>query len=205
MRRQKINMKRGCPTLEDGMPSPYFRAAAICTSFMGSCRFRTWSYYRISKKDRDARDKRLGYNWLMLKEHIEKQFTEGMDWLNYGQKGWRIDHIKPMSTFDYDTPLRIMHALENLRPMWLTDKSQKMPKKHEAYRKRNKITDSDLTPYRYIRHGLSKCPTCPGLKAIRFEICAKCRIGNAKLAAAERRALEASCRLFENSQGGIGS
>jgi hypothetical protein len=33
----------------------------------------------------------------LLKEHIEKKFTEGMTWENYSLTGWNIDHIIPRS------------------------------------------------------------------------------------------------------------
>ena len=33
-----------------------------------------------------------------LKQHLEKQFTNGMSWENYG--AWHIDHIKPCASFN---------------------------------------------------------------------------------------------------------
>jgi hypothetical protein len=60
----------------------------------------------------------LGYSALELKQHIEKQFTEGMSWKNHGE--WHIDHIKPIITFERNTKPSIVNALNNLRPMWAT-------------------------------------------------------------------------------------
>lgn len=60
----------------------------------------------------------LGYSANDLKVHIEKQFTVGMNWYNHGE--WHIDHIKPVTLFEKDTDVRIVCALENLRPMWAT-------------------------------------------------------------------------------------
>ncbi len=33
-----------------------------------------------------------------LKKHFENQFTEGMNWTNYTQFGWHIDHKTPLSS-----------------------------------------------------------------------------------------------------------
>ena len=43
----------------------------------------------------------VGYTSLNLKEHLEKQFNDGMNWDNYGE--WHIDHIKPISSFTFET------------------------------------------------------------------------------------------------------
>lgn len=58
----------------------------------------------------------LGYSALDLKHHIEKQFTKGMTWENHGE--WHIDHIISVTSFPNDTPVNVVCALSNLRPMW---------------------------------------------------------------------------------------
>lgn len=60
----------------------------------------------------------LGYSALELKKHLEGLFTEGMSWENYGE--WHIDHIKPVSSFNKYTPVKIVNALSNLQPLWST-------------------------------------------------------------------------------------
>jgi hypothetical protein len=60
----------------------------------------------------------LGYSAIQLKEHIEKQFTKGMTWENHGE--WHIDHIISVIDFPPNTPVKIVCALTNLRPMWST-------------------------------------------------------------------------------------
>jgi hypothetical protein len=60
----------------------------------------------------------LGYSAIELKEYITNLFTTDMTWDNYGE--WHIDHIKPVSSFDSDTPVNIVNSLSNLRPMWAT-------------------------------------------------------------------------------------
>ena len=41
----------------------------------------------------------LGCSISFFRDHLEKQFRDGMTWDNYG-KYWHLDHIKPLSTFD---------------------------------------------------------------------------------------------------------
>jgi len=65
----------------------------------------------------------LGYSALDLKYHIEKQFVEGMTWENHGE--WHIDHIKAVATFDSDSDIREVCALDNLQPLWAFDNLSK--------------------------------------------------------------------------------
>ena len=62
----------------------------------------------------------VGYSAEQLKEHLEKQFNDGMSWENYGE--WHIDHIKPISSFEFDSSddeqFKVCWSLDNLQPMW---------------------------------------------------------------------------------------
>jgi hypothetical protein len=62
----------------------------------------------------------VGYSAEQLKKHLEEQFTDGMNWENYGQ--WHIDHIKPISSFEFDSSehkqFKVCWSLDNLQPMW---------------------------------------------------------------------------------------
>lgn len=62
----------------------------------------------------------LGYSVHELKRHLESKFLAGMSWGNYGE--WHIDHIIPLSAFNYSTADDIdfqrAWRLSNLRPMW---------------------------------------------------------------------------------------
>lgn len=73
----------------------------------------------------------LGYSPVDLVAHLERQFTKGMNWDNYGE--WHIDHIVPVSAFDYattdDPNFRAAWALTNLRPMWGTENYAKGAKR----------------------------------------------------------------------------
>ena len=73
---------------------------------------------RFNKPKENSTIDLLGYSALELKKHIELLFTDGMSWDNYGE--WHIDHIKDVILFDNNTPMNIVNALSNLRPMWAT-------------------------------------------------------------------------------------
>jgi hypothetical protein len=62
----------------------------------------------------------VGCNIEQLKEHLEKQFTKGMNWLNWGFYGWHIDHIKTCYSFDLSIPEQQKQCFNytNLRPLW---------------------------------------------------------------------------------------
>ena len=46
-----------------------------------------------------------------------------MCWENHGK--WHIDHIKPISSFEENTPINIINALENIRAIWAIDTLKK--------------------------------------------------------------------------------
>lgn len=66
---------------------------------------------------------RVGYTLQELRQHLQSQFTNGMSWQNYGQ--WQIDHIRPISSFDFttyqDEDFKLCWSLTNLRPLWAKD------------------------------------------------------------------------------------
>ena len=53
-----------------------------------------------------------------------------MTWDNYGE--WHIDHKKPKSLFDYDSPkdqaFKDCWSLANLQPLWAEDNKNKSNK-----------------------------------------------------------------------------
>lgn len=69
----------------------------------------------------------VGYTASDLKRHLERQFTKGMTWDNYGE--WHVDHIIPVALFTYTTPddpdFKACWALTNLRPFWGGDNIRK--------------------------------------------------------------------------------
>lgn len=62
-----------------------------------------------------------------LKEHIEKQFVEGMNWENWSFYGWHIDHIRPIASFDLSDPAQVKECFHysNLQPLWAKDNLSK--------------------------------------------------------------------------------
>lgn len=75
----------------------------------------------------------LGYSIDKLKEHLELHFEDWMNWGNYGKYikknwkdddsntwTWQIDHIKPVTDFEYDSTdhpeFKLCWSLDNLRP-----------------------------------------------------------------------------------------
>tara|TARA_R110000744_G_scaffold378336_1_gene494331 strand:+ start:309 stop:767 length:459 start_codon:yes stop_codon:yes gene_type:complete len=65
----------------------------------------------------------LGTEWEVCKEHIEKQFTKGMDWDNYGD--WHIDHIIPLASAKTENRLVDLCHYLNLQPLWAEDNFKK--------------------------------------------------------------------------------
>lgn len=65
----------------------------------------------------------------IIKEHIEKQFKDGMTWDNYGFSGWHIDHIIPLSSAKTEEEIYKLCHYTNLQPLWA----------NENYKKSNKI------------------------------------------------------------------
>lgn len=63
-----------------------------------------------------------------LKEHIEKQFTEGMSWENHSLHGWHIDHIVPLSSAKTEEEIYKLSHYTNLQPLWAEDNLKKSDK-----------------------------------------------------------------------------
>lgn len=71
----------------------------------------------------------VGYSADKLRKHLEKQFKDGMTWDNYGLYGWHVDHILPISKFNFkdatDEDFKRCWALKNLQPLWAKDNLSK--------------------------------------------------------------------------------
>ncbi len=71
----------------------------------------------------------LGYSKEELALHLESFFTEenGYTWDNMGE--WHIDHIRPVSSFNFDSidhpDFKKCWALNNLQPLWALDNMRK--------------------------------------------------------------------------------
>ena len=69
----------------------------------------------------------LGITMKELKVYLEKQFKTGMTWENYGFYGFHIDHIRPLSSFDFTKPEERKKAFHytNLQPLWAKENMSK--------------------------------------------------------------------------------
>jgi hypothetical protein len=74
----------------------------------------------------------LGCSIEYFKNYLEKQFSSGMTWDNYGD--WHIDHKKPLISFDLTDPEQFRKAVHftNLQPLWAMDNLSKGTKCEEA-------------------------------------------------------------------------
>jgi hypothetical protein len=90
---------------------------------------RTRTYYAFKRKgySKDTKtQKMLGVDWEVAKQHIERQFTKGMNWDNYGQ--WQIDHIIPIASANTEQELKKLCHYTNLQPLWAQDNLSKSDK-----------------------------------------------------------------------------
>jgi hypothetical protein len=69
----------------------------------------------------------LGCSLSALVEKFEHQFEDGMTWDNFGARGWVIDHILPVSRFDFRKISHVRRACHyrNLRPCWEAENIRK--------------------------------------------------------------------------------
>lgn len=70
----------------------------------------------------------VGCDVIDLVKFLEKKFTDGMTWDNYGK--WHVDHIRPCSSFDLTDPEQQKQCFHytNLQPLWAKDNLKKSNK-----------------------------------------------------------------------------
>jgi len=90
-------------------------------------RGRLHAFFKNGKRKPTSMTSVLGCTWQELRDYIEQQFVPGMSWETYGPKGWHIDHIKPLSSFDLADPEQFKQAnhYTNLQPLWAEDNYKK--------------------------------------------------------------------------------
>lgn len=99
---------------------PFFKLKCYLGSRTAKA-FRNMRYKKTSKTQEI-----LGVNWEVCKLHIERQFTKGMNWDNYGQ--WQIDHIIPIASANDEKQLLKLCHYSNLQPLWAKDNLSKRDK-----------------------------------------------------------------------------
>lgn len=62
-----------------------------------------------------------------FKKYIESLFKDGMSWENYGKRGWHLDHIIPLSSFNLENREEFLKATHytNYQPLWWFDNISK--------------------------------------------------------------------------------
>jgi hypothetical protein len=65
----------------------------------------------------------VGCSPQFLKEHLEKQFIDGMTWENRSK--WHIDHIIPLASAKTEEEIIKLCHYTNLQPLWATDNMKK--------------------------------------------------------------------------------
>lgn len=95
-------------------------------------RKRLWKILKTKKMLKtDNTFKIVGENVIFLKEYLEKKFTEGMTWENYGQ--WHVDHIIPLCSANTEEEVKILFHYTNLQPLWDKDNLKKGKKIENNY------------------------------------------------------------------------
>lgn len=67
----------------------------------------------------------IGCNPEELKKHLERQFSEGMNWDNYGYYGWHVDHKIPLDSGKTEDDIYKLCHYSNLQPMWWDENLKK--------------------------------------------------------------------------------
>jgi hypothetical protein len=65
----------------------------------------------------------LGCSFDEFKIYLENQFTEGMNWENYGK--WHLDHKKPISLAKNEDEIYELNNYKNFQPLWAFDNLSK--------------------------------------------------------------------------------
>lgn len=81
---------------------------------------------KFLKNKKDNSSNVVGCSPNYLKEHLEKQFNNGMSWDNYGN--WHIDHIIPLSSAKTEEDIYKLCHYTNLQPLWAEDNLKKSNK-----------------------------------------------------------------------------
>ena len=93
----------------------------------GNLRRRTNQAFRSKGYSKKSKTKEmLGVEWEILKKHIERQFTKGMSWDNYGK--WHVDHIVPLASAKTEEEVIKLCHYSNLQPLWAKDNLSKNDK-----------------------------------------------------------------------------
>ena len=79
--------------------------------------------WKIVKGKSKRTDEILGISLAEFQGYLEKKFTDGMCWENYGK--WHIDHKIPLSSALNEEELYKLCHFTNLQPLWAEDNIRK--------------------------------------------------------------------------------
>jgi hypothetical protein len=90
----------------------------------GNLRARTYLAFKSKGYKKESKTaKTLGASYKIVKKHLERQFTDGMNWENYGE--WHVDHITPLASANTKDELINLCHFRNLQPLWAEDNLSK--------------------------------------------------------------------------------
>jgi len=90
-------------------------------------RSRTWAAFKNKGYSKTSKTQEmLGVDWEVCKQHIERQFTKGMNWDNQGE--WHIDHKIPLASANTEEELKKLCHYTNLQPLWAEENISKSDK-----------------------------------------------------------------------------
>jgi len=99
----------------------------VLFSLITNMRTRVCSYLKVKNINKNNNTFEIvGCSPIELKEHLEKQFINGMSWEN--RKDWHIDHIIPLSSAKTKDELLKLFHYTNLQPLWAIDNIKKSNK-----------------------------------------------------------------------------
>lgn len=89
-------------------------------------RARIWGCLKQRKTKRSV--DYLGISMDEYKKYLSSLFLEGMTWDNYGDRGWHIDHIIPLSSAKTEEELIKLFHYTNTQPLWADENLKKSNK-----------------------------------------------------------------------------
>ena len=99
--------------------SNYYLFKLICLA-----RTRIWQSFKNNGFTKSSKTyKLLGCTFEEFKEHLEKQFKDGMSWENQGE--WHLDHIHPISLAESEEEIIKLNHYTNFQPLWAEENIRK--------------------------------------------------------------------------------
>lgn len=131
---EKLRKKAKANAREKAKRNPYKRKPAMTGKHKKIAAAMRNGVYRALKERKGGKSwqKFVDYTVEELAIHIERQFTNGMSWDNYGKK-WHVDHILPVSGFNFTSKdcdeFKLCFALSNMRPLCKIENNKKRAKR----------------------------------------------------------------------------